>query len=608
MLSEPAMDHQSVLPPASAPVERTAFYLESEGQSLFAWLHRPAGGSPDHGVLICPPLGHEQVHSHRALRHLAERLAGQGFAVLRLDYHGMGDSDGTDLEPRRFATWQANIRDAANWLQQQAGCDKVSLIGLRMGATLAALYAETHDVENLVLWAPLVKGRRYVRELGALSQMAAFNAGAESSSLEAVGFVFTQETALDLARVDLTKLSPRFRHALMVLSDKGPAETPPFAGIESIAVPGYEEMMAEPHDALVPETALLSITNWMAAKAAPSPRAPIAALSLTSCMATSGPSSVKECIHRIEAVPGLFGIMTESGTPDANLPWIVILNAGAAYRVGPGRLHVQLARTLAPLGYSCLRVDISGLGDSLADVSQEENDTYAATAFRDIAVICDYLQGLQPGRPIVLMGLCSGAYAAFQSMVQLPHPTLVEGIMINPLTFFWQEGMTIKATPNERLHAWHYYWNIIFDLKNWQQLFSGKSNMGVIGALQRFNQRVMARPATPTQALAKSAATKPQIGYSHPAKEDLRADLARVANASRNLAMFISDNDPGHFLLMYKARRKAKQLIRKGILRCFFIHDADHTFSTESARKALSQTLIDYLQSRQSAHRGWRGR
>ncbi len=596
------IDHQTALPPASGRVERTAFYLESEGQSLFAWLHRPSGGNPSHGVLICPPLGHEQVHSHRALRHLAERLAAQGFAVLRLDYHGMGDSDGTDLEPNRCATWQTNVRDAADWLQQQVGCEKISLIGLRMGATLAALYAANHDVENLVLWAPVVKGRRYVRELGALSRTASFTAKEGSSSIEAGGFVFTHETSQELSLIDLTKLSPRFKHGLIVLSDKSPNEPPLFAGIEQMTLPGYEEMMAEPHEAMVPHAALFSITNWLLSKETPSkagesvvtPAVPV----LTGSMLTCGSSSVRESIHRISDAPDLFGIMTEPSKPVASLPWIVLLNAGAAYRIGPGRLYVQLARTLAALGYPCLRVDISGLGDSVADKAQEENDTYAATAFRDIAMVCDYLQNQQPGRPIVLMGLCSGAYAAFQSAVQLPHPALIEGIMLNPLTFFWRDGLSITAPPNKRLHAWHYYWNIVFDLRNWHQLFAGKTNRGLRGALQRFIQRVLVRPVSFENPSPQSPDSRTKSEYSHPAKENLSADLARVVTASRHLAMFVSDNDPGHFLLMYKARRKAKQLMRTGRLQCFFIHDADHTFSTESARKALSQSLTDYLQSR----------
>src|SRR5438874_878972 len=92
--------------PAAAAVRRTAFYLESGQHSLFAWLHcpdRPAHAG--HGIVLCPPLGHEQVHAHRSLRHLADACARAGFPTLRLDYHGTGDSAGSDEDPDRWATW-----------------------------------------------------------------------------------------------------------------------------------------------------------------------------------------------------------------------------------------------------------------------------------------------------------------------------------------------------------------------------------------------------------------------------------------------------------------------------------------------------------------------
>ncbi len=597
-------------PPVGGQVERTAFYLQSEGRPLFAWLHQVPGGTMGHGVLICPPLGHEHVHLHRSLRHLGDMLAVQGFTVLRLDYHGTGDSDGTDLDAHRCATWQANIRDAADWLKEEGGCREVSLIGLRMGATLAMLHACHHDVASLVLWAPVVKGRRYVRELKALSQTARHAAEAGSPSIEAVGFVFTQETAQDLSALDLLALNPRFQNGLIVQSDQGANDTllldhlakQEGGRIEQLMLPGYEEMMAEPHETAVPHSALLRITQWLRSKttapeaweyqgATPVPDFPAS-------MLTNGQAPVRESIHCISAAPALFGIVTEPTESSASLPWIVILNAGAAYRVGPGRLHVQLARQLAVLGYPCLRMDISGLGDSVAGSGQVENDTYAATAFRDIAIACDYLQSLQSGRPIVLMGLCSGAYAAFQSAAQLPHPALVESILINPLTFFWREGMSIQSSPDEHLHALNYYRNILFDLDNWRKLFSGKTNAGISGALRRFIRRMVPRPVPKAAPAAQSPASTTPYEYSHPAKEDLSADLDRVVAAGRSLAMFISEDDPGLFLLKYKARRKSGQLLRSGRLRCFAIQKADHTFSTEAARQALSRSLTSYLGQR----------
>ena len=583
-------------------VERTAFYFESQGQSLFAWLHRPADATTTHGVLICPPVGHEQVHAHRTLRRLADQLAARGFAALRFDYHGTGDSEGSDHDAQRLAIWRANVRDAAAWLRDHGGCSHLSLIGLRMGATLAALYADEHRVENLVLWEPIVKGRRYVRELTALN-LTASQATEASSGIEAMGFVFTHETTQALAKVDLLNVVPQCEHGLIVRSDKGTKDTVLHdhlaklgRSIQQVAYPGYEEMMAEPQFTEVPGSALAGIVEWLASHntraAKPGTLARIPALAVTQ---TCGQSPVRESIHPISTELALFGILTEPSERITERPWIVMLNAGAAYHVGPGRLHVPLARHLATLGYPCLRMDITGLGDSPADDVRHENDAYAATAFRDVAMTCDYLNRLQPNRPIVLMGLCSGAYAAFQSAVQFPHSALVESILLNPLTFFWREGMSLTTSPTQRLQTWHYYRGIIFDSENWRQLFSSESEAGLSGAVQRFFQRMFPR---------KDKTSSPQANrdtgsvYGHPAKENLSADLARVAAASRRLAMFVSEGDPGRFLLMHQAKRKATQLIRKGMLKCFSIKGADHTFSTEASRQMLTQALTDYLASR----------
>ena len=42
----------------------------------------------------------------------------------------------------------------------------------------------------------------------------------------------------------------------------------------------------------------------------------------------------------------------------------VFLSAGLLHRVGPHGLHVRLARELAQMGFSSLRVDLAGTGDS----------------------------------------------------------------------------------------------------------------------------------------------------------------------------------------------------------------------------------------------------
>jgi hypothetical protein len=164
--------------------------------------------------------------------------------------------------------------------------------------------------------------------------------------------------------------------------------------------------------------------------------------------------------------------------------------------------------------------------------------------------------------------------------------------------FFWKEGMIIDNSTTEQLVAWREYSKAIFQWSNWKLLLTGKTRTGFVGSMKRFAGHLMApflkfgRPSAPS--------VKPSTpnDYSHPVRKDLPGDLSRVVAASRTLAMFVSDNDPGHFLLMYQARRKATELMNQGHLQCRFIPGADHTFSTAQARETFCQSLTEYLHDR----------
>ena len=163
---EPTPAGVSPAPPVQ--VRRTPFYCTSQGASLFAWLHQSeADRHCQRGVIICAPVGYEQIHAHRSLRHLADALAAAGFPTMRIDYNGTGDSAGTDEDPDRHATWLANLRSAMSWMRDELGCEAVGLVGLRLGAALAAQVAALEPVHDLVLWTPVIKGRAYVREMKA---------------------------------------------------------------------------------------------------------------------------------------------------------------------------------------------------------------------------------------------------------------------------------------------------------------------------------------------------------------------------------------------------------------------------------------------------------
>ena len=63
---------------------------------------------------------------------------------------------------------------------------------------------------------------------------------------------------------------------------------------------------------------------------------------------------------------GLTGILTQpsDSVRVTDAPVALIFNAGIVHNIGPFRLHVDIARMLAAAGFSSLRIDVSGLGDS----------------------------------------------------------------------------------------------------------------------------------------------------------------------------------------------------------------------------------------------------
>lgn len=141
------------------------FYFGPRQAPLFGVEHPPAQRrSQRSGIVICPPTGTELMRSHRALRQLATGLAKEGHHVLRFDYFGTGDSAG-DCEEGRFSTWQENIATAVEELQDRAELEQVSLIGLRIGAVLAAEASATIDgIGRLTLWDPITDGPAYLED------------------------------------------------------------------------------------------------------------------------------------------------------------------------------------------------------------------------------------------------------------------------------------------------------------------------------------------------------------------------------------------------------------------------------------------------------------
>ena len=138
-------------------------FIFVEGDPLFTVLHTPAA-SGSHGVVCCHPLGEEKLWSHRVLVSFARELAERGFAVLRFDFRGEGES-GRDFVQSDVESRVADVHGAINALREAVpGLTSISLVGLRFGGSVAALAASRRDdVGRIVVWDPVPDGEAYMQ-------------------------------------------------------------------------------------------------------------------------------------------------------------------------------------------------------------------------------------------------------------------------------------------------------------------------------------------------------------------------------------------------------------------------------------------------------------
>jgi uncharacterized protein len=246
-------------------------------EELFGCYHAPAAArARDVAIVLCYPLGQEYIRAHRSFVMLARRLAKRGFPVLRFDYYGSGDSAG-DVEDGRVRRWLEDISAAIDEARRRAGARRVSLVGLRLGASLAALTAiDRDDVDTVVLWDPIIDGRACLDELTRFQadllryEYVTVQDAAAVVADEVLGFPMPAALRAQLGELDLTAL-PRPPASRVLLVESGRP-----VGLERLQeqlemrcswehrhIPGPKIWLMEALHGIVPNHVLEHIVAWI---------------------------------------------------------------------------------------------------------------------------------------------------------------------------------------------------------------------------------------------------------------------------------------------------------------------------------------------------------
>jgi dienelactone hydrolase len=124
-----------------------------DGLTLVGVVHEPvSAGRRDVAVILLSPGVKMRVAPQRLYVRLAEMLTSIGFTVLRFDFYGLGDSEGTINEPLlkdlygsiQVGRYIGDTRDAIEWMQRTYGFRRVIVGGL-CGGAITGLLAAAED-------------------------------------------------------------------------------------------------------------------------------------------------------------------------------------------------------------------------------------------------------------------------------------------------------------------------------------------------------------------------------------------------------------------------------------------------------------------------------
>jgi len=606
MQSADAINKQILKDPLTG-VLRIPFYLEGSAGATFCWLHLPESLQiKTTGIVLCSPFGYEQVHSHQAYLHLADELAAKNNATIRFDFHGSSDSAGDGFSEAILPHYLKDIENIFQWMKANLETKHLSLIGLRTGASVAAKYSSESEVEKLVLWSPCVKGRHFVREMQALEKVAGHDKQTHDDFIDSGGFIYTNELLADLKSLDLLKQSYKVKDkCLLIERDDAPTNQRLHTHLEEsleqldyYQMNEYLSMMAEPHESELPEECTHKIASLFSAEDEVHSVSLESFSSPTSCEISIGEESRKlkeeQFVFEVED-RAIFAVKTSPVTrrQDADTPLITLVNSGSVYHVGPNRIYVELARSLANQGFDVIRFDMSNLGDSVIGEQPEENRPYPSRAMDDIAEIILKLRKEHGYSNVVMSGLCSGAYHTLHSsLCHQEDPNWLESILINPLTFYRDNlGSDSKKTTYHVERYTHYYASSLKDITKWKKLFSGQSNLGHI--LSFAFQKLFKSIKKGFQEVGRF------VGLVE--LSQLSQDLVTLADNDKQITFFLATKDPGYEIIMSAAKKTVEKLKKKDQLAIHFVKDADHTFSSFERRQEFIRLYGEHIAGRYSS-------
>ncbi|MBB4191124.1 O-antigen/teichoic acid export membrane protein/pimeloyl-ACP methyl ester carboxylesterase [Rhizobium aethiopicum] len=580
------------LEPAEGAGRSAALPVAFDGTIGLFMPENPQAGKRSAAVLFVSPWGFEEMCSRKFFRVAAEHFSDIGVPSLRFDYRGTGDALDFGALPARLETWENSIRAAAAKLKSLTGCDRIILIGQGLGATLAQrIGSSIEGVDSLVMLAPVLSGRAYMRELNMWSKIIDADLGlghehVQAAKVQIAGLVMPEEIAAELGKLNIAAPQGLAASRYLILERPVRAEDTGFAdalqalgaNVEQKVFDGYDELVTNPLFAKTPMDVVELLTAWLKTATAETSAAHSPAAIETTPLAGEG---FLEMPVRFGSHDHLVGVVSR---PLGEIKGNAVLFLSTAYdrHAGWGRTTVDMARELARQGVVSLRFDSANVGDSPPRPDAPEQVLYSMTQTDDAIAALDLLESVVAG-PIMVAGRCSGGYVAFRAGVA--DERLKAVVSINPFVYYWDPKVPVRREHVVSVpRSLDDYGQRLARLDTLKRLLRGQ--VDVVSALRNI---VIAGGRRLSPFVAPLLELLPD--RRHIARE-VRQSFALFGRRKVPLTLIYSEGDVGLDHVYFHFGPRGARLSRYSNVRLLMLPDADHNLTPPQSRKFVLDEII----------------
>lgn len=494
--------------------EERALYFPGRrpGSFLYGCAHLPGERGAKPGIVLVPAVGRERHRAYRELRWLARELADRGWPVLRFDYRGEGESSGTFAEST-LASRVDDVGTAIDELVALAGVTEVCLVGFHLGAAIALAAAARERASRLVLCDPVTNVKAYGRNLvrsnvvlqnqyfgkAEAGEEALRKTLADGGTISVYGYPMAQALLAEIEAFDPAPHLAAFQGPSLLVGFS-PREAPPkkdlLAWQEALGGAARSEARTATLEQFSWTSRMVwthgmhalrdAMTTWLDATPAPAPPA----LLPRPTRAGNATPTDRRVVTLVDAAGArMVGILTTppSSVRDRNAT-VVVLQAGLLNKTGVGDYFRWLSDALAADGWTVLRMDQRGTGDSDGEiVSDVPIDAY----FRKIqtgAAKADTLEQIRwvertlGHKDIHLLGQCGGSVTAIIAAAEAqPAPA---SLLCIAMAVLYSESLD-KVREGDAALAGKGYAAKLLDPASWKRLVSGASDYKLLSASAR---------------------------------------------------------------------------------------------------------------------------